>query len=211
MAILPTSRVLDRKNSYPGQTEHDRLHLRENMMCYLADRALDKKAVMGAISVLEDYANGLAVPNPANPTPFRWPRRPLEKTLLNAITVGYLSLFATRAASVCYEPPPQLFEDIVDELLNHPPLDFDDRVYIDTGLDILLSRVKLANLLPVLRCLTRLKYEGDCPEDANYVGQWLHNVFMESHCKSGVWLHREDAAAFVVICTSFPNVNLYER
>lgn len=207
VAILPTSRALDRKNSNPGQTEHDRLRLQENMMCYLADRVLDKTDVVMASSVLEDYADGLAVSDPANPTPFRWPRRPLEKTLLNAITVGHLSLFATRAASVCYEPSPQLFEDIVDELKSYPPLASDlDRV--DRGLDILLSRVKLANLLPALRCLTLLKYENDDPECANYVDKWLHDDFVESRCRSGVWFHREDAAAFVDVCTSLPDVEI---
>lgn len=206
VAILPTSRVLDRKNSNPGQTEHDRLRLQENMMCYLADRVLDKTDVVAATSVLDDYADGLVVSDPANSTPFRWPRRPLEKTLLNAITAGHLSLFARRAASVCYEPSPQLFEDIVDELKSYPPL-ASDLDFVDRGLDVLLSRVKLANLLPALRCLTLLKYEMDDPVWKNYADKWVDDHFVESRCKSGVWFHREDAAAFLDVCTFSPEVD----
>lgn len=175
-------------------------------MCYLADRVLDKYDVVAASLVLVEHADSLAAPDHDNPTPFQWPRKPLEKTLWNSILVDPSS-FATRAAFVWYEPPLQFFEGVAQRLRFHSlrVLDYET---ICRGLDILLGRVELPNLLPVLDCLKDLKLDMTDPEETSYVDEWLHGSFIGSRCEAGVWFHREDAAIFVDIYRSFLDVEL---
>lgn len=177
------------------------------MMCYFADRLLDKNDVEAADLVLTDYAKDLSFPANDEQKHCGWPRKPLEKTLLNSTTVNP-SAFAMRAAFVCYEPPLRLFDAIAQRLrgnVHHRPMDYE---IFCTGLNILLGRVKLSNLLPVLRCLENLERDAANTEEVEFVANWLHENFVDALTESQVWFHVEDAAYFVDTCTSFPGADL---
>lgn len=197
-SILPTSKVLDKKDANPGQTEDDKERLRENMMCYLTDRVLDKADVAKANAVLQSYSWRPAEPSQCDLNKLQWPRRALEKHLLNAMTV------ATRAAAISYEPPPNFTDYFADEVIHFPPriLEGEDTGLI-RGLNILLAKVDFPDLPAVLSYLPPLVHEEHDRHDPAYVGRWLRRVFVHSRCGPAVYLRMEYATPIVDMCASF--------
>ncbi|ROW17739.1 hypothetical protein VPNG_00939 [Cytospora leucostoma] len=196
VAILPTSKVLDKKHADPGPTEADILRLREHMICYLVDRALDKADVVKATSELQSYYWRPVQPGQGDFNPLQWPHRATKRHLLNAVTM------ATRAAAIPYEPPPYYFDYFANKALCFSPGLFDDSDII-RGLDILLSQVDFADLPRVLSNLPPLVQGEPDRHDPAYVGRWLHRVFARSHCGPQVYLRLEHATLIVDMCTSF--------
>lgn len=173
----------------------------ENLLCYLADRALDKDDVDHACGVLNQYFPPLDETDDGMAR-YDGPRRPLEKGVLNAITVGHLASFKLRAANVSFELPLKLFEDIAVALFHLPPHPrHHNREYIFFGLERLLRSVELANLLPVLRCLT-------VPVGLSFVWQWVEDDLKRAIWRRGTYCHKDDAALVFDICVAFPDANM---
>ncbi|KAK7735296.1 hypothetical protein SLS53_007527 [Cytospora paraplurivora] len=194
VTILPTCKILHKENVKPGPTEDDNIRLREIMMCYLTDRVLDKVDVAKANYVLQAYYWRPAELDEGNPTPFQWPRKALEKHLLNAMTV------ATRAAAISYEPPPRFFEYFADKPICFPPRVLEDEdSEIIHGLDILLTQVDLPNLPPVLSHFPPLVHGDLDAHDPTYIGRWLHRVSWSSRYGPGVYFRMEYATLIVDI------------
>lgn len=177
-------------------------------MCYSADRVLVKADVHDAFSVLEGHYDRLKVLSHGTHSPFQWPRRPLEKSMINAITVNFLPFFVSHAASYPYEPSLNFFERILNERCHSPaPLSENNDVMV--GLDSLLDSVQLVNLLPVLRYVDAFINRQRWPGAPDYIREWLKSSLANIHCKPRIWCRTEDAAIFVDILMAFLDVDSY--
>lgn len=202
MAILPTSRVLDARDSNLDPTQDDILRAQEKVMCYFADRVNDKNDLKAARSVLSDYAEDILMLSAHDDAiQSEWARKARERMLLVLIPVE-TSLFAACSNFLGHEPSLQFFESIARKIQSRslPLLDYCN---VCAGLDNLLTRVEFPNLLPVLCCLTELRPDVAEFEEPGFVEQWIHDGFVRSRCRSGLWYRKEDAAIFIDICKSF--------